>query len=78
VKWGVEYETWVINSPVYCAHILRKLILKGGRTKQYTLANVKEAFSLAQNVRTVVNCSGLGFDDPESFIIRGMFYKSYS
>ncbi|KAJ5980673.1 hypothetical protein N7481_007971 [Penicillium waksmanii] len=71
VKWGVEYGTWVINSPVYCAHMLRKFIVKGGQTKQYKLANVKEAFSLAQNIRTVVNCSGLGFEDPESFIIRG-------
>ncbi|CAI7641497.1 unnamed protein product [Penicillium pancosmium] len=71
VKLGVEYGTWVINSPVYCAHMLRKFIVKGGQTKQYTLANMKEAFSLVQNVRTVVNCSGLGFEDPESFIIRG-------
>lgn len=71
VKWGVEYGTYVINSPVYCAHMLRKFIVKGGQMKQYTLANVKEAFSLAQSVKTVVNCSGLGFEDPESFIIRG-------
>lgn len=78
VKWGTEYGTWVINSPVYCAHMLRKFIVRGGQTKKYTLANMKEAFSLAQNVRTVVNCSGMGFEDPESFIIRGMCYKSYN
>jgi D-amino-acid oxidase len=71
VKWGVEYNTYVVNSPVYCAHMLRKFILKGGTTKRYTLANSKEAFSLATNVKTVVNCSGLGFDDSKSFIIRG-------
>ncbi|KAJ6113471.1 hypothetical protein N7523_006788 [Penicillium sp. IBT 18751x] len=71
VQWGVEYSTYVVNSPVYCAHMLRKFILKGGTTKRYTLANPKEAFSLATNVKTVVNCSGLGFDDPKSFIIRG-------
>jgi D-amino-acid oxidase len=72
VKWGVEYGTYVVNSPVYCAHMLRKFILKGGSTKRYTLAHLNEAFSLATNVKTVVNCSGLGFDDPKSFIIRGM------
>lgn len=71
VKWGVEYKTYVINSPVYCAHLLRKFILKGGQKKSYTLTNVNEAFSLGRNVRMVVNCSGLGFDDRKSFIIRG-------
>ncbi|KAJ5123176.1 hypothetical protein N7448_009273 [Penicillium atrosanguineum] len=71
VKWGVEYGTYVVNSPVYCAHMLRKFILKGGTTKRYTLAHLKEAFSLDTNVKTVINCSGLGFDDPKSFVIRG-------
>ncbi|KAJ5411463.1 uncharacterized protein N7487_005822 [Penicillium crustosum] len=60
VVWGVKYGTYVINSPVYW-----------GETRQYTLANVKEAFSMAGNVKTVVNCSGSGFEDPKSFIIRG-------
>lgn len=72
VKWGVQYGTYVVNSPLYCAHLLRKLILKGASTKQYSLAHLKEAFTLASNVTTVVNCSGLGFEDPKSFIIKGM------
>ncbi|KAJ6144718.1 D-amino-acid oxidase [Penicillium chermesinum] len=71
VVWGVEYDTYVVNSPVYCAYMLRKFILKGGSMRKYTLASLKEAFSLASNVRTVVNSSGTGFGDPESFIIRG-------
>ncbi|OOQ87993.1 FAD dependent oxidoreductase superfamily [Penicillium brasilianum] len=71
VKWGVEYGTYVINSPVYCAHMLRKFVVKGGRTQEYTLVNINEAFALADNVKTVVNCSGTGFGDPKSFIIRG-------
>ncbi|KAJ5178213.1 D-amino-acid oxidase [Penicillium coprophilum] len=50
VVWGVKYGTYVINSPVYCAHLLR---------------------NMAGNVKTVVNCSGSGFEDPKSFIIRG-------
>lgn len=77
VVWGVEYDTFVVNSPVYCAYMLRKFILKGGTTKKYTLANLKEALSLARNVQTVVNCSGTGFEDPKSFIIRGMHCPSY-
>lgn len=72
VKWGVQYRTYVVNSPVYCAYMLRKFVFKGGSTKQYRLVNLKEAFALADNVKTVVNCSGLGFGDRESFIIRGM------
>lgn len=82
VKWGVQYRTFCINSPVYCAYLLRKFILRGGETREYTLANPKEAFYLAgtgtgtgtgtRNVKTVVNCSGMGFGDEKSFIIRGM------
>jgi D-amino-acid oxidase len=72
VVWGVQYGTYVVNSPVYCAYLLRKFVLKGGETRQYTLANVKEAFNLGFNVKTVVNCSGTGIEDPKSFIIRGM------
>ena len=76
VKWGVKYGTYVINSPVYCAYMLRKFVLKGGSTHKYSLVNIKEAFTLADNVKTVVNCSGTGFADPKSFIIRGMCIKS--
>ncbi|KAJ5561102.1 D-amino-acid oxidase [Penicillium sp. DV-2018c] len=71
VNWGVEYGTYVVNSPVYCAHLLRKFVVRGGEVMRYTLVNVEEAFSLAEGVRSVVNCSGTGFGDPKSFIIRG-------
>lgn len=71
VKWGVRYKSFVINSPVYCAYLLRRFVLRGGRTREYTLADPREAFHLAENVKTVVNCSGMGFGDPKSFIIRG-------
>ncbi|KAJ5367290.1 hypothetical protein N7541_001231 [Penicillium brevicompactum] len=70
VKWGVQYGTYVVNSPVYCAHLLRKFVLKGGETRRYTLADLNEAFSFG-NVKTVVNCSGIGIGDPKAFIIRG-------
>jgi hypothetical protein len=69
--WGVRYETFVVNSPVYLAYLLRRFILLGGRTREYTLADPREAFYLGENVRTVVNCSGVGFGDEKSFIIRG-------
>jgi hypothetical protein len=76
VKLGIRYWTYCVNSPVYCAHLLRKFVIKGGQTKQYTLSTLEEAFSLATNVKTVVNCSGLGFADPNSYIIRGLRFFS--
>ncbi|GES63833.1 FAD dependent oxidoreductase superfamily [Aspergillus terreus] len=71
VTWAVRYRTFAVNSPVYCAYLLRRFVLQGGQTREYTLGDPMEAFHLADNVRTVVNCSGLGFGDPKSFIIRG-------
>ncbi|BCR90016.1 FAD-dependent oxidoreductase [Aspergillus chevalieri] len=71
VKWGVRYKTFVVNSPVYCAHLLRRFVLNGGRTMTYDLADTNEAFYVGENVKTVVSCSGMGFNDPKSFIIKG-------
>lgn len=76
VRLGIRYWTYCINSPVYAAYLLRKFVLKGGRTTEYTLAALNEAFSLESNVTTVINCSGMGFGDPKSFIIRGQFFPS--
>lgn len=73
VKWGARYETVVINSPVYCAYLLRKFVLRGGETREYTLVHPVEGFRLAGDVAAVVNCSGMGFGDPRSFIIRGEY-----
>lgn len=72
VRWGARYRTFVVNSPVYCAFLLRKIVSNGGRTKECTLSSLEEAFSLDSHVRAVVNCSGRGFGDPKSFIIRGI------
>ena len=72
VKWGVRYKTFVVNSPVYCAYLLRRFVLNGGRTMTYDLADLTEAFYLGENVKTGVNCSGMGLNDPKSFIIRGI------
>jgi D-amino-acid oxidase len=71
VVWGAEYDTWCLNPPVYCQYLLRKFILRGGRTRQHELENLAQAFTVTPNVETVVNCSGLGFGDPATFIIRG-------
>lgn len=70
-RLGIRYKSFCVNSPVYAAYLLRKFVHLGGETLEYTLAAAQEAFSLRTNVTTVVNCSGMGFGDPQSFIIRG-------
>jgi len=71
VKWGASYKTWCIHTPVYAAHLLRLFILKGGKVVKQRLGGLEAAFSIASNVKTVVNCSGVGFNDPACFITRG-------
>lgn len=72
ITFGTRYETWCLNSPVYCAYLLRKFRLQKGLIIKKTLLGIEEAFSLAENVRVVVNCSGFGFGDPNVFPLRGM------
>ncbi|KAH8884944.1 FAD dependent oxidoreductase superfamily [Thozetella sp. PMI_491] len=71
ITFGTRYRTWSLNSPVYCAYLLRRFRLKGGLVLKKTLFSVEEAFSLASNVPVVVNCSGFGFGDPMVYPIRG-------
>lgn len=76
VKWGAEYKSYVVNSPVYLAYLLRRIVENGGRVRQCTVSSLEEAFTLEPNVRAVVNCSGMGFGDEKSFIIRGLLTPS--
>jgi D-amino-acid oxidase len=78
VKLGYQYQTFCINSPLYCSNLLRKFILNGGRTMQRHLASEAEAFYLADNVSVVVNANGTGFGDPKSFPTRGRLDMSTS
>ncbi|KAI9737837.1 MAG: hypothetical protein M1834_009206 [Cirrosporium novae-zelandiae] len=71
IKHGYLYDSWCINSPLYCEHLLRKFELKGGKTMKYQLQAPEEVFVLVPNAKTVVNASGKGFNDPAVFISRG-------
>ncbi|PNY25177.1 D-amino-acid oxidase [Tolypocladium capitatum] len=71
VSLGFEYETFCINPPLYCEHLLRRFLLQGGKTVQRELKSEWEAFSLRGNVLFIVNASGTGFGDPKCFPIRG-------
>lgn len=71
IAFGCEYLTWSLNSPVYCAYLLRKFRVNGGKTISKTLVSAQEALSVVPNARILVNCSGVGFDDPLVFPTRG-------
>ncbi|GAO18032.1 hypothetical protein UVI_02042790 [Ustilaginoidea virens] len=71
VALGYEYDTFCVNPPMYCDALLRKFLLRGGRTLRRELRNECEAMTLADDVRLVVNASGAGFGDPKCFPTRG-------
>jgi len=70
-KLGYEYSTYCVNAPVYCANLLRKFIARGGRTMQRDLRTEWEAFILRDNLKVVINASGMGFGDTQCFPTRG-------
>ncbi|WYZ44254.1 hypothetical protein EsH8_VII_000690 [Colletotrichum jinshuiense] len=73
VKWGCEYRTWCVNPMVYCSFLLRKFSYNGGQVFRREISDPLEAFAIKElaDVRTVINCSGYGFGDQNSFITRG-------
>lgn len=71
VRLGFEYQTYCVNSPLYCSDLLRKFVLRGGKTLNRDLRSEWEAFSLREKVLFVVNASGAGFGDLKSFPTRG-------
>lgn len=76
VKWGCEYDTWCVNPMVYCSFLLQRFIFRGGKAMKREIRSPLEVFVMSDVgvVKTVVNCSGNGFGDEKSFIIRGEFY----
>ncbi|KFA56495.1 hypothetical protein S40293_01062 [Stachybotrys chartarum IBT 40293] len=71
VVLGYEYGTFCVNAPLYCANLLRKFVLQGGKTLTKELKSEWEAYAVRPNVRLVVNASGTGFGDAKCFPTRG-------
>ncbi|OHW93272.1 FAD dependent oxidoreductase [Colletotrichum incanum] len=73
VKWGCEYWTWCVNPMIYCSFLLRRFSWNGGKVFRKEISDPREAFTIKElsNVRAVINCSGFGFGDKDSFITRG-------
>lgn len=76
VEFGASYKTWVLNSPLYIQHLMRKLTFEHGVT--FTRAEIISLKQVAQAYpgHVVVNASGTGLQweggyDPDSFEIRG-------
>lgn len=72
ISLGFEYQTYCVNSPLYCGNLLRKFILQGGRTLHQDLKSPWEPYSWGPHIKTVVNSSGVGFGDPKCYPIRGL------
>lgn len=73
VEFGARYDSYTVDTETYTYHLLRQIRLLGGEVLRLKLNDVNEAFYIeGHDVRLVVNCSGLGFGDPKSFIIRGI------
>jgi D-amino-acid oxidase len=75
VKFGTTYETWCLNPPQYLEWLENQLVSMGVQFLQSNLVNVVEVFTLLKekDINTVINCSGTGIADPETFPIRGNF-----
>lgn len=75
VDFGARYTTYTVDPEVYMMHLLRRFKLRGGHVRRMRLKFLQDAFNIdGFTVRTVVNCSGYGFGDPNSYIIRGVTY----
>ena len=75
-KVGFKYRTYCVNPPVYLAWLERDLLLAGVQFIRQDLTSIAEVFGLVKDpdVHLVVNCSGVGFSDPDCFPIRGILH----
>lgn len=71
ICFGFEYQTYCVNSPLYCGNLLRKFILQGGQTLQQDIKSPWEPYSWGSHIKSVINASGVGFGDPKCYPIRG-------
>lgn len=82
VRLGVTYRSWVLNSPVYLQWCRKQAEEQGVKFVRANLVSMDEAISIfeghsqgsdAGNIRAVINATGRGLNDPDSFPSRGQF-----
>ncbi|KAJ5951352.1 D-amino-acid oxidase [Penicillium vulpinum] len=82
IQLGVTYRSWVLNSPVYLRWLQTRAEVQGARFIRANLTELGQAVSVylenksrddSDNISAVIDASGRGFDDPDSFPSRGQF-----
>ncbi|OOQ84040.1 FAD dependent oxidoreductase superfamily [Penicillium brasilianum] len=82
IQLGVTYRSWVLNSPVYLQWCRKRAEEQGVGFVRATVASMDEAVSIFQqekrgnegsDIRAVINATGRGLNDPDSFPSRGQF-----
>ncbi|KAI1331037.1 FAD dependent oxidoreductase-like protein [Xylariaceae sp. FL0255] len=73
VTLGYEYDSWSLNPMVYCAFLLRRFAFRGGKIVKREIRDPQEVFYMKDLAPfdVLVNASGIGFGDPNIFIITG-------
>jgi D-amino-acid oxidase len=82
IQLGVTYRSWILNSPVYLQWLQMRAEKRGARFMKAELTDMQHAVSLYREsqlreskagIIAVINASGRGFDDRDSFPSRGQF-----
>ncbi|KAJ5494677.1 D-amino-acid oxidase [Penicillium fimorum] len=82
IQLGVTYRSWVLNSPVYLNWLQTRAQAQGTRFIRAHLTDPEQAVSVylenkpqdeTSHVSAVIDASGRGFNDPNSFPSRGQF-----
>ncbi|KAI1432183.1 nucleotide-binding domain-containing protein [Xylaria sp. CBS 124048] len=73
VELGYEYDTWCVNPMVYCAFLLRRFTYRGGKIVKREVRDPLEVFEMTDLAPfdALVNATGFGFGDHETFITKG-------
>ncbi|KAJ5880662.1 uncharacterized protein N7473_011715 [Penicillium subrubescens] len=82
IQLGVTYRSWVLNSPVYLQWCRKQAEEQGVQFVRANVASMDEAVPVFQqrvqecensDIRAVINATGRGLNDPDSFPSRGQF-----
>ncbi|RAO65505.1 uncharacterized protein BHQ10_001517 [Talaromyces amestolkiae] len=82
INLGVTYRSWVLNSPVYLQWCHKQAKEQGAQFIRANVVSMEEAISIfqgqsqgsdADDIQAVINATGRGLNDPDSFPSRGQF-----
>jgi D-amino-acid oxidase len=82
IQFGVTYRSWVLNPPVYLKWLQQRAEKQGAQFIKAELTDLQHAVALYRGIQrhdnmnditAVVDASGRGFNDQDSFPSRGQF-----